>query len=410
MKILIVNYSDQTGGASRAAYRLHLALKKAGINSQMLVQEKKTADDSVIQIPSKIWKYFPVFQTGLDSLPTKFYRDKTQTTFSPAIFPFSQLVKTINQIGPDIVHFHWMANGMLKIEDLSGIKAKIVWSLHDMWAFTGGCHYDEECGKYASHCENCKVLGSKKTRDLSFKVFERKKKVFSDLDLTIVGLSRWMADCAKKSFLFKEHNVVNLPNPIDISAFEPIDKQIARKILGLPLDKKIVLYGAVCATTDPRKGYRELMQAFEHLDDQDIELLVFGGQQPKDGKVLKYNTHFLGSFSDDISLKLLYSAANLFVVPSLQENLSNGIMESLACGTPVAAFDIGGNADMIEHKVNGYLASAFDSADLANGICWAIKDSNNESLCHKARKKVVENFSEEIVAKKYISLYNNLIS
>jgi glycosyltransferase involved in cell wall biosynthesis len=411
MKILIVNTSDIQGGAARAAYRLHQGLLKAGIDSHMLVQSKKSDDSTVTGALSKISKGMSLLRPTLDSLPTQFYKNRTKILFSPAYLPFSGIVKKINAMQPDIVHLHWICGGLLRIEDLAQINAPIVWTLHDMWALTGGCHYDGHCGKYRSLCEKCPVLASNDKGDLSNRIFLRKKRVYSTIkNMCIVGLSKWMADCAVSSTLFKERNVVNLPNPLDCKQFAPIPKDLAKNILNLSQNKKHILFGALNAIGDPRKGFSELKQALQKIQLSDIEIIVFGSSKPEEAPEFKFPVTYLGQLHDDISLRLLYSAADVMVVPSLQENLSNSIMESLSCATPVVAFDIGGNGDMIEHKKNGYIAEQYDSSDLSKGMEWVFNDANRHGkLCESARQKVINNFDVDIVIPKYIELYRSIL-
>lgn len=412
MKVLIVNTHVISGGAARAAYRLHQALLDSGVDSQMLVQSKISDDDTVIGRINKTnpQKAMGLLRPKLDALPLKLYKNKTSTLFSPAWLPFDGVVDAIEAVDPDIVHLHWICDGMIRIEELSKIKRPIVWSLHDMWAFTGGCHYDEECGKYKSGCSSCPVLGSKKRKDLSQKIFFRKQRTFAKMDnLTIVGLSRWLADCAIRSALFANKRVVNLPNPIDTTRFTPVDKVQARMALNLPLDKKLILYGAMSATSDPRKGYNELIKALGMMrKDSDTEIVVFGSAGSDNSLDCGHKKHYLGNVDEDL-LPSLYSAADVMVVPSLQENLSNAIMESLACGTPVIAFAIGGNGDLIDHKLNGYLAEPFISADLAEGISWVLDSAHPEMLAQNAREKVLRCFDSKVVAQQYIELYQSVI-
>jgi glycosyltransferase involved in cell wall biosynthesis len=346
----------------------------------------------------------------LDSLPVRFYQNRTKTLFSTSWLPFSNIVEQINAINPDVVHLHWIAGGMMRIEDIAKIKASVVWSLHDMWAFTGGCHYDEACGKYKTACGACPVLGSAKPNDLSAKIWQRKQTNFiKHPNLTIIGLSQWLANEAKASSLFSQTPVVNLPNPIDTALFAPFDKQQARELFNLPQDKKLVLFGAMGATSDPRKGFKELSQALELLDSENTELVVFGSSQPQTPQGFKQKAHYLGHLHDDVSLRVLYSAADVMVVPSLQENLSNAIMESLACGTPVVGFDIGGNSDLIVHQKTGYLAQPYSVTDLAAGIDWVLNTPNYPELCQNARNKVLREFDSRVVAQKYIALYEQVV-
>jgi len=410
MKILIVSKSDIQGGAARAAYRLHHALLAEGVYSQMLVQSKSSDDFTVIGLQTKFQKAIGKIRPTLDSIPVLRYKERTKTLFSPSWVPFSNVVERINEINPDVVHLHWIAGGMMRIEDIAKIKAPIVWSLHDMWAFTGGCHYDEECAGYQKQCGACPVLGSQQDKDLSCKIWLRKQTAFAQLpNMTIIGLSKWLADCASSSSLFANNPVVNLPNPLDTDLFSPSDNTQARALFNLPADKKLILFGAMGATSDPRKGFKELAQALENLSS-DYELVVFGSSQPQTPQNFKQKAHYLGHLHEDVSLRVLYSAADAMVVPSLQENLSNAIMESLACGTSVVGFDIGGNADLIDHQINGYLAKPFETTDLAKGINWVLRHPNPEQLAHAAREKVVREFDSHVVVGKYMALYESLLT
>ncbi len=410
MKILIVNTSDIDGGAARASYRLHKSLLALHVNSKMLVQNKISCDFTVIAETSKLRKGFNKLRPTIDSLPIGFFKERTKTLFSPSWFGFSNIVDHINEINPDIVHLHWICGGMMTIEDIARIKAPIVWSLHDMWAFTGGCHYDEECQGYEKECGNCKVLGSDKENDLSKKIFKRKQKAFTQKkDITIVGISNWLNECSKNSTLLKDKNHINLPNPLDTNIFKPFDKEKARELWGLPKDKKLVLFGAMGATSDPRKGFYELMESLEKIEDSNVELVIFGSERCEDTKDLGFNVYYLGQLYDDVSLVTLYNSVDVMIVPSLQENLSNTIMESLACGVPVVGFDIGGNADMIDHERNGYLAKPFSTIDLAFGIEWVLNNYNYKILCQNARNKVLNNFDSVILAEKYIELYKSIL-
>jgi len=411
MKILIVNTSDSGGGAARAAYRLHQSLLVQEIDSQMLVQNKRSDDYTVLSTTSKIKKGFNLLRFTLDVLPVKFYKNRTKTLFSPAWLPFSGTVDKINALNPDIVHLHWINGGMIKIEDLIKINAPIVWSLHDNWPFTGGCHIMWECDKYKENCGTCPRLGSDKENDLSRKIFNRKQKIFSKMDnFTIVGLSKWLTNYSKNSTLLKEKKHINLPNPIDTNIFKPLDGGNARELWNLPHDKKLILFGANSATSDINKGFIELSKALHQLLAKNIEFVVFGSSKPKESQNFGFKTHYLGYLHDDVSLVTLYSAVDVMVVPSLQENLSNTIMESLACSIPVVGFDIGGNSDMIEHEKNGYLAKPFESQDLADGINWVLKNKDYATLCQNAREKVLKEFDSVVVVKKYIELYKDILN
>lgn len=411
MKVLIVNTVDIQGGAARAAYRLHKSLLEIGIDSQMLVQNKKSDDYTVISLANnKFQKGVNLLRPTIDQLPVKFYKKRTKTLFSPSWFKSGKIIDKINDINPDIVHFHWISGGMIKIEDLAHIKAPIVWSLHDNWAFTGGCHIKWECENYKGNCGNCPRLGSDKENDLSRWVWNRKQKTFDKMNnLTIVGLSRWVMDASKNSGLLKDKKHINLPNPINTNIFKPFDKEKSRELWSLPKNKKLILFGAMSATSDINKGFKELSKALNLLNLDNIEFVVFGSSKPQNASDFRFQTHYVGKLHDDISLVTLYSAVDIMIVPSLQENLSNTIMESLSCATPVVAFNVGGNNDMIEHQKTGYLAKAFDINDLKDGIEWILNNKYYYELCQNARDKILKEFDSRVVVKKYIELYKEIL-
>ncbi len=411
MKILHINTSDTYGGAARAAYRLHRALLAESIDSKMLVQKKTSDDHTVLAPTSKLEKGINLFRPTLDSLPVQKYKDRTQTLFSPAWLPFSQIPKKITQINPDIVHLHWIAGAMMSVKDLAKIDKPIVWSLHDMWAFTGGEHIDEDQQHYLDRCGNSKVLNSKKDKDLSRKGWERKRQVYAQIeDMTIVGLSNWMHQSAKSSSLLKDKHHIQLPNPINTATFAPFDRAEARRLLNLPRDKKLILFGAMNATSDPNKGFNHIFNALNNLSFKNTELVIFGSSKPATPLHFTQHVHYLGQLHDDISLRVLYNAADVMIVPSLQESFGQTAVESLACGTPVVAFNTTGLKDIIDHKVNGYLAKPFDTGDLTNGIEWVLNTPNYQQLCDNAREKVVNRFDSQLVAKQYIALYKEILA
>lgn len=377
----------------------------------MLVQYKTSGDWTITAATTKVQKGLNKLRPTLDELPVRLYKNRTPILFSPSWLPFSRIVEKINKINPDIVHLHWITGGMMRIEDIAKIKAPIVWSLHDMWAFTGGCHYTEGCSLYEKKCGNCPVLKSNKSHDLSSRVYQRKQKTLAQKkDLTMVSLSSWLNHCAKNSTLLKDKKHVHLPNPIDSNIFKPCDKEMARELWDLPRDKKLILFGG--DTSDVRKGFTYLNDALQQLSNTDIELVVFGSSQSKNTQNFGFKTHYLGYLYDDISLVALYNAMDISVVSSVQENLSNTIMESLACAVPVVGFDVGGNKDMIEHQKNGYLAKPLDVNDLAHGIEWILSNDNEDylRLSFNAREKVLQEFDSMVVAKKYLKLYENILN
>lgn len=410
MKILIVNTNENEGGAAKTAKRLYNALLSQNIHVQYLVDNKTSDNYKIIAFTSKFDKLKKVFRQQYDQLTVKFYKNRTGMIFSPNNTIFTdKFIKKIDEINPDIVHLHWVNGGMINIKDLIKINKPIVWTMHDSWLFTGGCHLPYDCQKFKTKCERCPVLGSSKDNDLSSKIFSLKKLIFPKLKLNIATPSNWLGINCKKSILLKDKNINVIPNPIDTDMYKPISKTISRELLRLPNDKQIILFGASSATSDVNKGFKQLSETIDKLNLENILLVVMGGSEPKENNIFKYPTRYLGHLNDDLSIKLVYNSADVSVVPSLSENLSNTIMESLACGTPVVGFDIGGNSDMIEHTKNGYLAKPFDTTDLKDGIEWVLNTENYNELCVNAREKVMREFDSKVVAGKYISLYEQIL-
>lgn len=414
-RILHVNTADQHGGAAKAAYRLHLGLKKAGLCSTMLVQEKQGEDRTVYGAETKAGKLLAKIWPYIDRVPAKFYKGKSGQNFAPAIVP-GNTIRKIKRIEADVIHLHWIAKGFIQIEALRGLRNRsVVWTLHDSWAFTGGCHVPFECTRYMERCGKCPVLGSRTNYDLSRWVWRRKAKVLKELDITVVTPSQWMGECVRRSSLFKGMRVEVIPNGIDIEIYKPLDQDLCRDVLSLPKDKKIILFGAMYSTSDKNKGFDYLVSAFRRIAktsyQNDVIAVVLGASAPEEKLDFGLDVRFLGHLHDETSMAVAYSAADVFVAPSIQENLSNMVLEAMACGVPCVAFDIGGMPDMIEHKRTGYLAQPYKVEDLEKGILWVI--DNNEcrtELSSSCRQKVEEGFSDISAAQRYSALYDELIS
>ena len=408
MKILHL-ISQDSGGAGRAALRLHKALLEENIESLMLVQNKSTDLDSVLRLAqTKPQKIMEKLRPALNTIPLMLYPKRHKDIFSPNALSNKTLIKKINEINPDILHIHWINNGFLNIKDLKKIKIPMIWSLHDANAYTGGCHYvATACVGVKNHCMRCPLLKSNSKYDLSFWTFKAKKNTYKKINLTINGLSRWITNCAKDSALLKDKTIINLPNPIDTNIFKPINKQIAREILGLNTQKKIITFGAIDATNTDRKGYNELINALKKLDKKNIRLIIFGASHGKNNEenIEGIETIYLGHLHDDLTLRIVYSLSDVIVVPSKVESFGQVALESLSCGTPVVAFDTSGLRDIIDHKKSGYLAKCYDVDDLANGIKWVIDNNLDDNPRLKAMT-----FDSKIVSKKYIAQYQNILN
>lgn len=414
MKVLHLSTSDANGGAARGTYWLHTALRRAGVDSQMLVAEKYTSDDTVIG-PTGITggqKILNGVRQTVEYWPLRCYPNKSSGLFSPAIYP-NPIIKQIQQIDPDIINLHWVGLGLLRPEALKAFTKPIVWTLRDMWSFTGGCCYTDGCNRYQQQCGCCPMLGSNQDNDLSRKVWQRKQLAWQDLSLTLVPISQWLADCAKRSSLLHQYPANVIPNAVDTDIFRPIDKHIARDILQLPQNDKLILFGALSATTDKRKGFNHLVAALKQLKEDDLPLraVIFGEDKAPAAMGLDMPHTVLGRLNDDVTLALAYAAADVMVVPSVQEAFGKTAIEAMACGTPVVSFDATGLRDIVEHLKNGYRAKCFSAEDLARGIRWVIENQARwHQLSQQSRHQVETKFSFEVQSQTYIQLYQRLLS
>lgn len=413
LKICIVNTDDFVYGAGKAAFRLHKGLKSIGVNSKMFVQKRVSDDPNIVGNTTHFSKGLSIFKPTFDTLPLKFYKKRGKAFFSTQWLP-SNIDTKINALKYDVINLHWICGGFIPISSLAKMKAPLVWTLHDMWPFTGGCHYAGNCEGYLKKCGSCPQLSSKKSWDLSRCVWERKNYSWRNLDLTVVTPSHWLADCAKRSSLFQNFPIEVIPNGLDTNIYKPINKKIARNILNLPQKKKIILFGAVSSTSDRRKGFHFLIPALQKLslqkNEDDYELIVFGSSSPTQDLKLPFKTTYLGRLNDDIALSIVYSAADVFICPSMEDNLPNTVVESLACATPCVGFRVGGLSDIIDHKENGYLVNPFDIDALADGIDWIFNDTQRYSyLSSCARTKVEAEFNMQLQAQRYLNLYKSKI-
>jgi glycosyltransferase involved in cell wall biosynthesis len=414
MKILTLNTHDSKGGAARAAYNLHLGLKVLGLDSKMLVATKATSDSNVIGPSNRTAKMKSQIAPHLDNIPKGYLASTNENLHSPAWFS-SINTNIINKINPDIIHLHWVQGGFLSVSNVGKLNKPIVWTLHDMWAFSGAEHYSDGSIRYKDGYNLNNRPEVETGFDLNRWTWKRKIKAWGRIkNLTVVAPSKWMARCAAESVLFKDRRIEVIPVGLDHNLYRPRNKQTVREILGMPLGKKIILIGAMNFLKDKRKGGHYLKKAFELLVkagcDEKYEVYVLGTTAPLIDQKFGFKTNYYGTNRDDLSLALLYSAADVFVAPSIQENFSATVFESLSCGTPVVAFDIGGMPDMITHKHNGYLAKPYLVDDLAAGIKWVLENTSWSNLSINARKFIENECTLKIQAKRYKRIYDSIIA
>ena len=377
MRVLLISTSDLAGGGAIAAYRLMEALNNNGVKAKMLVRDKLSTSVTVAQTGTKIPKVLERMQI-MSHLRGKLWQADT------ADFGIN-ITKTVEYKEADVIHLHWINQGMVS---LSGLKQmikdgkKIVWTLHDEWPYLGICHYRGDCQE--TECRKCPLLPG----NTAHKRYLKKQELYKKSNITFVGCSEWITQRARQAM--PEAQVVHINNCIPHNIFRYIDQQEARKQLALPLDKKIILF---CSQklNDERKGYTYLQQALEKLSTFNSQLSTLCV-----GKGARY-------VSSPEEMALTYAAADVFVTPSLQDNLPNTIAEAMSCGTPCVGFNVGGIPEMIDHQQNGYVAKYKDVTDLAAGIQYVLTHDMREAALHKAASA----YGETHVAQKYINVYES---
>ena len=416
MRVLIVNTSERIGGAAIAAGRLVEALKNNGIKAKMLVREKQTDRLSVIELKRNWWRVWQFIWERI--LIWKENRFKKHNLFAVDIANTGTDITVLPEFqAADIIHLHWINQGMLSLNDIRKILLSgkpVVWTMHDMWPCTGICHHARECDKYHQECHHCPYIykgGGKK--DLSNQVFKKKKEIYQSAPVTFVTCSRWLKERAGQSALLNGHTIVDIPNPISTGLFKPQNSLAARNKMELPTDKKLILFGSV-KVTDKRKGIDYFVESCKLLAEMHPELkeelgvVVYGKNSEQLKPLIPFQVYALDYISNEKDLVNIYNAVDLYVTPSLEENLPTTIMEAMACGVPCVGFNVGGIPEMIDHLHNGYVAEYKSAEDLANGIIWTLSESEYQSLSEEACRKAVSNYSESIVAKKYIDIYNKI--
>ena len=418
MRILIVNTSENAGGAAVAANRLMQALNHNGVSAQMLVRDKVTDNSSVIRLGCGwlqrwrfLWERLVIYVCCLFSRKHLFEID-----IACAGADITSL-KEFKEA--DIIHLHWINQGMLSLTDIRKILDSgkpVVWTMHDIWAATAICHYTRDCNRYKSQCHNCKLLpGGGGHNDLAYKVWNRKKWMLDSGNIFFVTCSRWLEKEAKRSALLKGHYITNIPNAIDTNVFCPTNKEEARMYFGLPTDKYVILFVSQ-RVTDERKGMAYFIEAIERLVAKEpllcekTVIALMGGHAEDVASKLPLPVFPLGYLSKPQEIAMVYGTADVFVLPSLEDNLPNTIMEAMSCGVPCVAFNVGGIPEMIDHKKTGYLAEYRSADDLAIGIHWVLNDGEDAQLRAQCLDKVSKAYSQSSVARKYMEVYNQALA
>ena len=415
MRVLIVNTSERTGGAAVAANRLMKALNNNGVKAKMLVRDKESDNLTVVGLPKSpllhwyfLWERFVIFCKLHFSRKHLFDIDMANAG--------SDITKLREFQEADIIHLHWINQGMLSLNSIRKILQSgkpVVWTMHDIWPATAICHLTLGCHYFMNRCANCKYLpGGGSRHDLALRIWQKKQQLQADGNIYYVACSRWLESEARSSALLKDQKITSIPNPIDTHLYKKGNKQEARQRLGLPLDKKLILFASQRVTNE-YKGMSYLVDACHQLDDLAkglCEVVILGGHAEEVVEQLPMKAHPLGYVNDEQRIIDVYNAADVFVLPSLSENLPNTIMEAMACGVPCVAFKVGGIPEEIDHLKNGYVAAYRDATDLAKGIAWVLQEADYESLSQQAVHKVTQCYSQQSVAVKYLDVYQQAMA
>lgn len=412
MRVLIVNTWERVGGAAIAANRLLSALNNNGIKAKMLVRDKTTEHITVAALPKSfslqfkfLWERFCIFIANHFNRENLFQVDIANAG--------SDITKLREFKEADVIHLNWINQGFLSLKNIRQIidsGKPIVWTMHDQWPFTGICHYSGDCKKYCSECQSCTLLSNKHGRDLSTKVFRKKLKMLKGSHIVFVACSQWLQELARQSYLLAGQEVICIPNTINGNIFCPSSQSEARLRCNLPHDKKLLLFGSQKAT-DKRKGIAYLIEACKIIKEKEPELskkigvVIVGKNADKISNLFPFPVYAIDYVDDERRMVNIYNSVDVFITPSLEDNLPNTIVEAMSCGIPCVAFKIGGIPEMIEHKKNGYLAEPRNADDLAEGIEFILDNSLLNELKTNACHSALSKYGETNIAAKYIAAY-----
>jgi glycosyltransferase involved in cell wall biosynthesis len=414
MKIIYINQSDIDGGAARAAHRVASKLVEMDVDLKMQVMRKLGKDEWVIGPRNIFLLVVSRLLPRLDLIAKRIMGVNPRYPWSLNLIPNFLLSKNfVNSF--DVIHLHWVGKNMLPVNWIPNFKTPVVWTLHDGWAFTGGCHYPTECRRFEQNCGQCPQLSKNNQNDMSNRIWLNKSVAYKEAPFHFVAPSHWIAEEARASSLLKDFPVTVIPNGLDTSVFRPYDKTESREFLGVSGDKRIILFGAMYADTDRRKGMDLLIEAMNILVKNDANfakqnlLVIFGTGNEFLSEIFPLPVVCLGMISNVNKLARIYSAADVTVVPSRSESFGQVASESLSCGTPVVAFNTTGLKDVIDHMESGYLANDYKTEDLACGIKLIIENTDTRrQMSSVARQQALERFDINVTARMHLDIYRKL--
>lgn len=402
--------------------KLHYALRACGVESNILCLQKMAEIPFVYQVKNNAASLIEnAIARRIEGVVYKvFYPDKENVIYSSGLYGVNSLnFQLIEQA--DIIHLHWINGGFLSLGMINKIietGKPIVWTMHDSWPFTGGCHVRYGCERYRDKCGKCPMLHSNNERDISRHIYMLKKKYISNKNISFIAPSKWMLYNLRTSGLFSENECYHIPNTLNTEVFKPRNINEVNQFLNYKKEEKKchILFGAVSSTTTPYKGFDYLLESLTILSAKDtnirkkIVIHIFGAKESNADILKKYECKFWGYISEQDKMAYIYNLADIYVFPSIDDNLPNTVMESLSCATPVVAFETGGVPDMVKHLKNGYIARYKDPEDLANGIIEVWEKNTNNSMGINGRKKVLQEYAPDIIAQKHVEVYNKILN
>ena len=411
-RVLHLAQSDSEGGANKAAFRLHKTLLSLGVPSKF--HAGRILRNDVTSAPARAMSMEATRVAAfVNALPLKLYPNRRRMApFSPSVLSYGRVDQKL-LAEAEIICTHWIAGGFLRPSQLAQLGKPIIWRLSDLWPFTGGCHYPGECRGFIKACGTCPILGSARDVDLSRFGFRQRERAYANVNLTIVAPSRWIAEEACRSHLFANRRIEHIPTGVDLSVFQPRDRTAARSRFGLPEQSAVVLFGALGALDDPRKGFPAFVECIERLKAPcpgDVAVAVFGGGNSEAPRVIgEVPVHNLGRIDSEEALASLYSAADVLVAPFGDDNLPNVVLEALACAVPVVAFAVGGIPDAIVSEENGFLAPKGNIEVLALQVTSILSNAGLQgALRQGARRMAEKRFDLRGCASAYLRLFEEL--
>lgn len=381
--------------AGNACFRLHTAMKRLKIDSNVLNIQSSIKRNNVYCLKQK----------RLYSIATRIYRHYIYKWNRKKLKPSSYFYSSLPKFGPslhnsnlvkesDVIYFHWIAGCCLQLSEIEKIASTgklIIFFLHDMWDFTGGCHHSFDCKGYETGCQTCPMFI--KDNHTSAEQIDRKKSLFSKYsNIIFISPSEWMANVAKKSYPLQKSRVFVVPNIVDETIFKPIDKTLAKSILNLPRDKKILTFGCQSGTANKFKGWDYLQKAVRLLKENNVHVVIYGSDYSEETQnQIQYPITFLGPIYDETKLAIICNATDVFVSPSLAESFGLTFLENILCGTPVVGFNNTAIGEIVRTGETGYLAKNKDPEDLARGIALLLNDRNeNSNKLSYSTKSIIE--------------------